>query len=113
MKHTPGPWELWGSTLVLSSMGMGVICEISELHPESGMAEHDRLSIGSPNWDEGVANARLIAAAPQMYEALEIRALYERREPPPFGHDCQWCRDCYQRLLITERKALAAARGES
>ena len=52
--HTPGPWELRGSRLVTDPHGVVI-------------AEH--ISANGPGTPE--ANARLIAAAPELLEALE------------------------------------------
>ena len=78
MKHTGGEWDRWGSTIIYSP-GHGVICELSEIHPESGLIEHDRVSIGSPNWDEAVANSHLLVAASLMLAALEASREFMRQ----------------------------------
>jgi hypothetical protein len=63
-KHTPGPWRLNGRA-VESPKRMG----LSVAQATSGMAAGSR---GSARIDEAeaIANARLIAAAPDMLEAL-------------------------------------------
>ena len=66
-----------------------------------------------PNGERTKTDARLIAAAPKMLEALEARVAHEERNPPPFGHGCQWCGICYERLQEMEKEAIAAARGET
>lgn len=130
-KHTPGPWEvhshhhateqLW---LSIGVGGRGPICDvISEAHQnykpvneaEAGsVAELKYLVTDS---DEQVANARLIAAAPQLLEALEeltetVRdCIMESKQKEPwtweqlnevFGYD-------YEQA----KAAICAARGES
>jgi hypothetical protein len=57
-KHTPGPWKV-GSDLRISATpdGVRVIAEV--LTKESGVADINE-----------IANARLIAAAPELYAAL-------------------------------------------
>ena len=59
--HTPGPWEINGSFIVKDCYGK-VICEtdVSMYHPPK------RLGV-----DEVWANTRLIAAAPDLLNALE------------------------------------------
>lgn len=58
-KHTPGPWTLEGSTIKGSDGG--TICTFRyPIYP---------LSTGP---DEYSSNARLIAAAPEMLEALKL-----------------------------------------
>ena len=67
MKHTKGPWKVFG-TLVISqtedmeNRGNTVVCETRQ-PAASGLSEV------FPNYDEDVANARLIAAAPELLEA--------------------------------------------
>ena len=55
-KHTQGPWKLVGSTTV------------SDADQSVGIANVSTYSIGE---DEAAANARLIAAAPELLEALK------------------------------------------
>ncbi len=59
MKHTPGPWrnEGWGNLIVNSAEGYTILA----------------CPGGNPNCpvEELQANARLIAAAPEMLETLE------------------------------------------
>jgi len=67
-KYTPGPWEFecedvgtYGSNFWLESKsGEEIICQ--------GETEHDGVLIKGQDF---VANARIIAAAPEMLEALE------------------------------------------
>ena len=65
--HTPGPWRLW-----LAGDDPGAF----ELHGDSPEPHCDNMviaqrNIGTPNGDEGVANARLMAAAPDLLSALK------------------------------------------
>ncbi len=63
-KHTPGPWQLIKSihpTTVLSSKGEG--------YSIASVYDPNR---GSHATKESMANARLIAAAPDMLEALNM-----------------------------------------
>lgn len=64
-KHTPGPW-IQHATLVYAKDGN--ICEVGEPR-KSRIVHHDKLEIGSADWNEGMANARLIAAAPELLDA--------------------------------------------
>lgn len=72
-RHTPGPWylaDLGRGKIGIQKHEAGIISRIAVCHPEMLADEHG----GS-----ATANARLIAAAPDMLEALkEIYALYER-----------------------------------
>lgn len=57
-KHTPGPWR---------------VCDdgINVYAPETDTAITNTEHICAPDHDEAIANATLIAAAPDMLEALE------------------------------------------
>ena len=72
MKHTKGKWAQDGR--MIYSPGFGVVCELSEPHPEDRMLQHERIGTGSPDRAEAMANARLIAAAPRMYEYVQQKA---------------------------------------
>ena len=112
IKHTPGPWLVQHylvltetGTLIADSNLTGPI-SIFNLSPHLG---NQHLSV-----DEVLANVRLIAAAPQMYDALEAVEWIEN--PHGYGGKCPWCwnnpdqghaADCQRQV------ALAAARGES
>lgn len=73
-KHTPGPWRVEeGTTLVWGacnpddtySYGMGYPIAEARISPCSSWAK-------GPSVDDGIANARLIAAAPEMLKALKL-----------------------------------------
>lgn len=73
-KHTPGPWRVEeGTTLVWgncnpedhTTWGMGYPIAETRINPSGNWST-------GPYADEGEANARLIAAAPDMLEALEL-----------------------------------------
>lgn len=73
MPHTPGPWHVWGEDdwwesqtddlVVVADVGDMFVCNMG---PPVSPLEADTAK--SPN----LANARLIAAAPEMLEALEL-----------------------------------------
>lgn len=68
VSHTPGPWEIrYGSGIDMKIIAedFGKVCEIEGPNTIEAMDEYEA---------EFVANAKLIAAAPDMLEAL-IRAL--------------------------------------
>lgn len=84
-KHTPGPWRYHGKSRILGPKG-----SIGNVFA-SGITHYERAS-----------NAHLIAAAPDMYEALEeLERLITDQGFPYEGH-----------MLTTCRVALAKAKGE-
>lgn len=62
-QHTPGPWVQWADTNI-----------VIRLHTGRPQAEDLRIcEVATNTWkDEGRHNARLIAAAPELLEALRI-----------------------------------------
>ena len=96
-KHTPGPWKTTHSEVngyrVSDSTGWGVAVVLKDTNDE--------------------ANARLIAAAPQMLEALEACAAYWhcKRSPgiPEHSELVSLSAEQAQKLI---RAAMAAAKGE-
>lgn len=64
-QHTPGPW---------TAPSAGIYTETGKMIAavaDPRMAKQACAPGGHPNMDEGHANARLIAAAPELLEALE------------------------------------------
>ena len=96
-KHTPGPWKITHTALngyrVSDSTGWGVAVVLKDTNDD--------------------ANARLIAAAPQMLEALEACAAYWhcKRSPgiPEHSELVSLSAEQAQRLI---KAAIAAAKGE-
>ena len=68
-KHTPGPWtpEFGEAYRVRAQQDGGQVAIMMNLKGRHGLA-------GRRNGDEVAANARLIAAAPELLEALETIA---------------------------------------
>ena len=64
-KHTPGPWFVTGNMTryVEARIGGGLIQEIAAVGPTSADDGYGQ---------QQIANARLIAAAPDLLEALEL-----------------------------------------
>ena len=62
-KHTPGPWAQWADTNI-----------IIRLHSGKPLSEDLRIcEVATNTWqDQGRYNARLIAAAPELLEALKL-----------------------------------------
>lgn len=113
-KWTPGPW-----ILEMNSVHTGSIATVH--HCTDGWAE-----IWSENWIESGlgpevmdANARLIAAAPELYAALlELRAdmcIAQDNMRDAAKHDPRWCgcAEAIQPRVDAADAALAKARGEA
>ena len=69
---TPGPWTVSGCTVYAGDVMLaGTYCEGNrELHPVICDSElPDSTGIHGSGWDQAEANARLIAAAPDLLEA--------------------------------------------
>ncbi len=93
-KWTPGPWSVCNMTSW---------CCVDHAEWGTTVAE-----IGE-NDETGLANAHLIAAAPELYEALQ--AMIDLQEnATPFGGEIY--RDRVDRVFDQCRAALAKARGE-
>lgn len=103
-KFTPGPWQYrpnrfddWGTVRA----GEDFICQAKHPHyAEEVLAEHRRLE--TDPWE---ANARLIAAAPDLYEALYRIVDSVAR--------CESGDVCQTSDFDDARAALAKARGEA
>ena len=76
-KHTPGPWETVGAKYIWKTGDVGgAVAIIAEPECESSN-DFRPVRIASERWEEAMANARLIAAAPELLEALkELRDFY-------------------------------------
>lgn len=82
--YTPGPWRhgrkpksfirsdnsertlTFGADLILADDGETAICQVYGINLNTTLEE----ALASERCAEGIANARLIAAAPEMYEIL-------------------------------------------
>ena len=108
-QHTPGPWDLDRSGFIREARGpdgCGILiasaCDLSR------------------SASEGEANARLIAAAPELLAALEalcrefsvVRRDLSRIDNNA-GHDSSHEREAAKEVLRLARAAIAKARGES
>lgn len=68
--HTPGPWEYIDGSKT-ASMQFGPVCVIRGSGKQIASFSWQSPSVNFPSKDESQANARLIAAAPELLEALE------------------------------------------
>lgn len=80
-RHTPGPWTPEGSFVVAYGEHGANICAVSEPR-SSAVVEYTRPSLRSDYGEEIYANARLIAAAPELLEAGNrvMNAIYMQRD---------------------------------
>ena len=104
--HTHGPWTRSGCTIYAGETTIAATyCEGNRnLHPiiYPGDIVPDSLAIHGNGWDEAGANARLIAAAPELLEALEMLMPQEPQEA-----------DSYDRAMWENaRAAIAKATGK-
>lgn len=113
MKPTPGPWEIDDDSHRIDGIGYvrmyrvvapngAIVAEFSNAGCNEIIYEDDGEGAGSHSDLQAMANAQIIAAAPEMADA--IAALLETYEPYPGGS--AW--DAYQNA----KAALAKARGE-
>lgn len=66
--HTPGPWLVWDAAKDGGGVGH---TDWPHVMTHDGLAVCDLCDWGSLNFKEQTANARLIAAAPMLLEALQ------------------------------------------
>jgi hypothetical protein len=99
-QHTPGPWEY---TKAASSGDRGIHAEGTGIFAE---AFADIRRAGENNSAEALANARLIAAAPDLLEALRWAA--QNADQSEAGRDDDWYAG-----LDRVRAAIAKAEGRS
>lgn len=98
-KWTPGPWTTGDVTLPCVE-----ICTIEgEFEEIPVWAPYSVGGVDSPGWLEPARNAHLIAAAPELYEALEFMRACMEHGCAPSGKEL---------AIKNARTALAKARGE-
>jgi hypothetical protein len=81
MKHTPGPWVPKDATLPNSGVTRWTVLEV-----ENGFLVACTGNTYTPKYQDEEANARLMAAAPELLEAatraiILLKAAIERAEP--------------------------------
>ena len=95
-QHTPGPWEV----------GAAPTSVYAPVTPDSYVYIASASSRGSNDEETDQANARLIAAAPELLAAL--RALVKQHDRPHGFDDSGW----YIEQLEAARAAIAQAEGK-
>lgn len=112
-KHTPGPWKFITMEFGELVNGVGKVwtecaIEFGEGGPGTIIAECFGRS-DENTFHDAVANARLIAAAPEMLEALQVaQAELEQCEPPDEYPEQQ---ASYAQIMAQIKSAIAKATG--
>jgi len=71
-QHTPGPWSfLEGEDDETPTSGPLTICDRANLDDLANVYSRDDATVSVP-FEEAIANARLIAAAPDLLDALTL-----------------------------------------
>lgn len=70
MSHTPAPWTAEGSLVIKFGEDGRAICLIADSRGET-TSDVRPIELDDPDWKTGMKNARLIAAAPELLDALE------------------------------------------
>ena len=110
-KFTPGPWEVWSDDEVYAESGGEKLVVV----PDSTCGR-DVYGADMVSRNESKHNAHLIAAAPELYEALivardYVQAELEMRKRSLAGHPQKW--EVEERDLALINAALDKARGEA
>ncbi len=79
MPYTPGPWKVEGATLIWAPGASANIAQAGELRAGDTVG-FTTPKISSPDFHEVAANAKLIAAAPDLLKALE--EIYDASRDP-------------------------------
>lgn len=70
-KHTPGPWRTESLPVDKRHFHVAILASNSSAHPLIAHTQHGR---GHVKYEEAVANAQLMAAAPDLLKVLETIA---------------------------------------
>jgi len=98
-KHTPGPWTIDGF-----NMAAVIHCTKERGHPDAKHLTGDYEQIARCEGENWKANARLIAAAPELLEALSNLLNCVDGQ-----HDDEWLDRVKQKALAAITKATGAA----
>ena len=102
-EFTPGPWVSSAGHIYKTGKDGANIAAVSEPRAETHVG-YTPVRLGSKDADEAFANAHLIAAAPELYEALDELTNYS-------GGASNALEDPY--VMERVEAALSKARGES
>jgi hypothetical protein len=103
-KHTPGPWELreYKQEKVVSSWNVHIGEYQVHIFPYKRIYSDDRQQSGFVQNDQVMADAHLIAAAPELLEALKDISRMET----------EYANATVKRMGMAARAAIANAEGE-
>ena len=109
VKHTPGPWGTANMTEGrCSTPQLYVISESEQIARISHIQGHGRQGEAA-NIDERIANARLIAAAPELLAACKVLLRFVGDVPDP--NDCEKIKAAHVAVMAIGRVAVAKAEG--
>lgn len=113
-KHTQGPWLFSPSGAVMQGYSQPfAVAEAGKPNLIAGC-----FGDVSGGMETAEANARLIAAAPDLLDYARAAESREAGFSVPWnidgsGHRCEWCADCVARLTHMRRVAVSKAEGRS
>lgn len=109
-KHTPGPWTVFNEGQCPGIDANNETCNVSIICFGTLLQDIERNGVQGRTIDECAANARLIAAAPELLEALrELDECYCEAGNDLSKED----RHRHRMTLIKARAAIAKATGEN
>jgi hypothetical protein len=106
IKHTPGPWWVEGGDPDAASWA----ARWPNIHADGYEVVGAQGLYG--DYDTDMANARLIAAAPDLLEALRDFSAYVHAEQSATDGDVRYSNTQINRLVFKARAAIAKATGE-
>ena len=112
MSHTPGPWTLTADPLHFYSLT--TVIGGKENHQKNGPPQQMIVQVGGfAEWKEAEANARLIAAAPELLEAsMKVLEWFEAEDDhskADFYQRIQMCSDAEEMIRAAIAKATGGA----
>lgn len=111
IKHTPGPWSIFSDEP--RNYYAGIEADGFSIVVIGYPDEFDDSGVRGRTTDETKANAHLIAAAPELLQALEnLLCEYEDRECQ-FGDDYLWVKHEDKITIDHARLTIAKAKGET